>query len=168
MIRCPVRNITHRDVEKDSVEMGQKKSCFFTAASNRKVLANYLEQLNDNKGWWYRMPEYKFNTDKMRLRSKIDSDKMMPHFGSLFGLTEEASAIILVEMGCLRLDKVNKKNAIVNKGWEDLANKFKLQKKVEVTPTKIRGQRRFYIRLGTPPKEYNSPSMMYKAFEKKK
>ena len=117
MIRCPIENRNCRDVKKYSVERGHSEGKVSTSANNRKVLANYFEQLKDNKGWWYRMPEYKIDIGKAALQeSNIESDKVMPHFGTLFGLTEAASAIILIEMGCLKVDKAKKKTVIVNKG----------------------------------------------------
>ena len=131
MIRCPVLNRNCSDIEKYSGESGHRMQKVSTFANNRKVLANYLEQLKENKGWWYRLPEYEIDKGEAALQeSIIESDKVLPHFGSLFGLTEAASAIILIEMGCLKVDKAKKKTIIVNQGWEDLANEFKIKKKL--------------------------------------
>jgi hypothetical protein len=68
-------------------------------ARNIHVIARYLESLPNDQGWWYRVPKL---NDKPRKTTDFDPDDGMPHLGTLFGLTEDATSIILVlEMGCL-------------------------------------------------------------------
>ena len=59
---------------------------------------------------------------------KIDCDKVIPCFGTLFRLTEVASDIILIEMGCLKVDKAKKRTIIMNKGSDKLENEFPVKK----------------------------------------
>jgi hypothetical protein len=66
-------------------------------ARNRRVIARFLESLPQNQGWWYRVPKLNYKPSKS---SDLDLDDIMPHLGTLFfGLTEDATAMILVEMG---------------------------------------------------------------------
>ena len=94
-----------------------------------KVLANYLDQLPDNKGWCYWILEYNIDIGKVVIEeSKIDCDKAMSCFGTLFRLTEVASDIILIEMGCLKVEKAKKRTINMNKGRDKLKNEFPVKK----------------------------------------
>ncbi len=63
-------------------------------ARNRSVIARFLENLPENQGWWYRVPKLNYKPPKS---SDVDPDDVMPHLGTLFGLTEDATSIILVD-----------------------------------------------------------------------
>ena len=68
---------------------------------NRKIIAQFLDGIPDT-GWWYWIPKL---TDKSNVRASKTNTKIeevLPHFGTIFGLTEDATAIILMAMGCVR------------------------------------------------------------------
>ena len=166
MIECPISRRSTNHHEKDNVKMGHSKKNISCPSSNRKVLAHFLEKLPHNKGWWYRSPEYSLEVNNIEDAPKIDSDNVMPHFGTLFGLSEPASAIILAEMGCLKYNKEKKRTEILKQGWEDLASEFRI-KKVELETTKFKNnKRRYFIRFGHPPKEYRTPTLIYNGYKK--
>lgn len=63
--------------------------------AQRSILAEFLKEIPITNGWWYCIPV---------LNSKIineDLNMCLPHFGSIFGLTEDAIAVVLIEMGLL-------------------------------------------------------------------
>ena len=65
-------------------------------------------------------------------------DLCLPHFGTLFGLTEDAIAIILIEMGLLKSLK-NRVGIMVTEmmrdAWDDLIGEFKVKSCIEVSST---------------------------------
>ena len=71
-------------------------------ANNRRIIAEFLYDIPDNVGWWYRLPQLRSGAPKNSRINDMDPDLIMPHLGSIFGLTEEAIAIVLIEMGCFR------------------------------------------------------------------
>ena len=69
-------------------------------------------------------------TKKIHLNDNNHADNIMPHFGTLFGISEDAIAIILAEIGCLTLQKSGK-TIVHKKGWKDLAGEFNLKDVLE-------------------------------------
>jgi hypothetical protein len=112
----------------------------------RKVLANFLATIPDNKGWWYRLPKLN-NNNKISEEALVDLH--LPNMGVLFGLTEDALALVLVQMGLLQSDGIT----IIRKGWDDLKAMFGLNPKLEVERTRLlyagRRLNHWYVRLGT-------------------
>jgi len=65
---------------------------------NQKLFALFLSGIVEDGGWWFRIPK----TYPAPLKKVVfPQDFVMPHFGNVFGLTEEAAALVLVEMGLL-------------------------------------------------------------------
>jgi hypothetical protein len=85
-------------------------------ARNRRVIARFLESLPRDQGWWYRVPKLNYKPTKL---TKTDPDDVMPHLGTLFGLTEDATAMILVEMGCLSERQEGITTVTRPQGWDD-------------------------------------------------
>ena len=74
--------------------------------SQRSILAEFLEKIPTTTGWWYRIPVLNSNMNNREL------DNYLPHLGTLFGLTEDAIAVVFIEMGLLRLGYNNKKEKV--------------------------------------------------------
>ncbi len=69
-------------------------------ANYRAVLASFLEKIPKSKGWWYRLPlAPKYGKDGKPLAPDA-TDAIMPHLGNVFGLSEQAMLLFLVEIGC--------------------------------------------------------------------
>jgi hypothetical protein len=134
-------------------------------AKARKVVASFLEEIPTNKGWWYRVP--KVNPTAVP-KDSTSPDTILPHFGTVFGLTEHATAIILVELGCLGSIRGGESTRFLKKGWEDLAATFKVADLIETEQTMICGRTNWYVRLGRLPGDLASPSRIYKAWTKNK
>jgi hypothetical protein len=87
------------------------------------MLANLINDVPSNKGWWFRMP--KLNTSGKN--SAIHpTDVCLPHLGVPFGISEDCMATILTEMECLRITKKDGMTLFVQGGWELLRDKFKV------------------------------------------
>jgi hypothetical protein len=65
-------------------------------ANYRKVLASFLKEIPENKGWWYRLPLASISSKDGK---QIPTDVILPHLGTAFGLSEQAMLLFLVEMG---------------------------------------------------------------------
>ena len=142
------------------IEGGHRVNVRNSIKSNREVLARFLEQLRPDRGWWYRVPEFSTSVDYNDEKSTIiDTDAIMPHFGTLFGLTEPASAIALIEMGCLKM--IKDKTVIVRQGFDKLASEFSVKPLLEVESTRIGNKRQYFIRIGTPPSNLPYPKVIY-------
>jgi hypothetical protein len=93
-------------------------------ARNRQVIARFLEGLLHDQGWWYRVPKLIYNPQKS---TDFDPDDVMPHLlGTLFGLTEDATSMVLVAMG-LSERKKGTTTFTHPQGWDDLASEFEQQ-----------------------------------------
>ena len=81
------------------VEQTVKKSILLTMnsehANYRKVFASFLEEIPQNKGWWYRLPLAPKSSKDGQL---IATDAILPHPGNVLGLSEPATLLFLVEM----------------------------------------------------------------------
>ena len=62
----------------------------------RNYLVEFLKKILTTTGWWYRIPILN-SSDK-----NVTLDLCLPHLGTLFGLTEDAMAVVLLEMGLLK------------------------------------------------------------------
>jgi hypothetical protein len=93
-------------------------------AQNRHITARFLESLPNALGWWYRVLKLNYKPWKT---TDFDPDDLMPHLGTLFGLTEDATSIILVEMGFLLERKKGTTTITCQQGWDDLASEFKVK-----------------------------------------
>ena len=131
-------------------------------ANNRRIIAEFLYDIPDNVGWWYRLPQLRSGAPKNSRINDMDPDLIMPHLGSIFGLTEEAIAIVLIEMGCLRVH--GNRSVICEKGWEYLSAEFGMKDRVEHTKTKLSGKEYWHIRLGFPPPKLSTPYQIFKCF----
>jgi hypothetical protein len=69
----------------------------------REVLASFVGEISHAKGWWYRIPSRVTPTQDGR---PLPFDAILPHMGTLFGLTELAMWVILYEMGCYKKKKI--------------------------------------------------------------
>ena len=54
----------------------------------------------------------------------------LPHLGAIFGLTEEATVIILAEMGLIKHDATGSR--IDRQGWDNLKVLFAVHQELEV------------------------------------
>jgi hypothetical protein len=122
-------------------------------AWNRHVIARFLESLPNDQGWWYRV--HKFNS-KPQTTTDFDPDDVMPHLRTLLGLTEDATSIILVEMGCLSVRHQKGTTTITcQQGWDDLVSEFKVVKScIEISTTWFSGKPVWYVHLGNPPEGF--------------
>jgi len=130
----------------------------------RQVVAKFLSEIPPEKGWWYRQPNLR--PDSSSIKDDNHPDHIMPHFGTVFGLTEREAAFILVQMGCLSDGGTSTK--INRKGWDNLAGEFMINKHVEIQKTQINNAKKYYIHLGQLPAEICNPMKIYKAWKKNK
>jgi hypothetical protein len=126
-------------------------------ASYREVLASFIGKIPHAKGWWYRLPSRVAPTQDGQ---PLPFDAILPHMGTLFGLTELAMWVILYEMGCYK--KKNNKFIINLQGWDDLKYEFKVKSFIEVSTSRLDGTRCTYIRLGFPT---DKPTVIWKKYE---
>ena len=126
-------------------------------ANYRKVLAAFLEEIPQNKGWWYRLP---LAPTSSKNGKSIATDVILPPLGNVFGLTEPAMLLFLVEMGCY---KARGEGYTINgTGWEAFEAEFKVKKYIEVSKTSFdKGNGINLIRLGFPK---HSPSVIWKMY----
>ena len=123
----------------------------------REVLASFVGEIPHAKGWWYRL--------RSRVAPTLDDqplpfDSILPHMGTLFGLTELAMWVILYEMGCYK--KKNDNYVINIQGWDDLKYEFKVKSFIEVSASRLDGMRCTYIRLGFPK---DKPTVIWKQYK---
>jgi hypothetical protein len=133
---------------------------------HQKVLASFLSTIARDGGWWYRIP--KGTASDPNKEDVIPQDAIMPHFGTLFGLSEAATQIILHEMGLLNYDQNNQRYSVQHNGWEDLASMFQVKHLIELESTKFNKKRQSYVRLGIVSENGRNPNKIWKAFTKDK
>ena len=79
------------------------------------------------KGWWFRLPKVNPNGKES---PPIRQDVVMPQLGRLFGLAEEAAALVLVEMGLMT--RQNDGRVVYKEsGWNEFSNRFMVGDVVE-------------------------------------
>jgi hypothetical protein len=124
-------------------------------ANYRKVFASFLEEIPQNKGWWYRLPLAPKSSKDGQL---IATDAILPHLGNVFGLSEPAMLLFLVEMGCYQ---AKGKGHVINKpGWEAFEAEFKVKSYIEVSRCSFSGGNPVHlIRLGFPD---HKPSVIWR------
>ena len=84
---------------KSTAEKGPRRVSSSEKNNNCKVLAAFIDTIPEDKGWWYRLPLNQ--PSSCTGPSDSHPDNIMPHLGRLFGLTEMAMFVILIEMGCI-------------------------------------------------------------------
>jgi hypothetical protein len=139
-------NVHPNTPEEQTVEKERRENMKSEHANHRKVLASFLEEIPKNKGWWYRLPLPPMSSkDGM----PITTDVILPHLGTVFGLSEQATLLFLVEMGACQ---ARGKGHIMNpKGWDDLEAEFKAKSHIELSKTSFNKQSGInLIRLGFP------------------
>ena len=97
-------------------------------ANCRKVLASFLEEIPQNKGWWCWLP---LATKSTKGGQPIATDVILPHLGNAFGLSEPAMLLFLVEMGCYQAK--GEGHSINELGWEAFEAQFKVKSHIEVS-----------------------------------
>ena len=102
-----------------------------------------------------RVPKLNYKPSKS---TDLDPDDVMPHLGTLFGLTEDATSMILVEMGCLSERQQGTTTITRPQGWEDLALEFKVKSLIEIDSTQFKGKPVWFVRIGNPPEGFKYPS----------
>ena len=77
-------------------------------------------------------------------KPEFKPDKIMPHLGTLFGLSEDAMAIICVEIGCLR-QYTGGRTVVRRKVRDDLGAAFKIGGLIEVEMSELDRKETWYI-----------------------
>ena len=70
-------------------------------SQNRKIIANFLDEVPDTLEWWYRIPKLLQEWSNTQIKFIKKCDKVLPHFGSIFGISEDTMTLIFEAMGCL-------------------------------------------------------------------
>lgn len=76
--------------------------------SQRHILVDFLQKIPMTAGWWFSI--LVFNSQE----SNDELNLCLPHFGTIFGLTEDVIVIVLMEMVSLSWLRVWIKNSIKN------------------------------------------------------
>ena len=84
----------------------------------------------------------------------------------MFGLTEDAAALVLELMGFVAISK-KCVTSIQLKGWDDLGAQFGVDQYVEYKQSTFFGKETWYIRLGTVPFEFRQPVGIWRKWQKK-
>ena len=84
-------------------------------ASHCRVVASFLQGIGHQAGWWYRVPKI---LKKQEEAKPFPPDKIMPHFRMVFGLTEDAAALVLELMELVTINPSTNNTKIRVKGWE--------------------------------------------------
>ena len=116
-----------------------------TQYEHRKIVVQYLEKIPTTIGWWYQIPVLN------RSNSSRELDSCLPQLGTLFGLTEDAIAVVFVEMGLLKIKKTDLgiSTVLLKNAWDNLAGEFNVKNLIEITPCQFKGFNRMWlIRLG--------------------
>ena len=138
--------------------------------SHRGTLADLVFRIPKSKpGWWYRLPQHPTTDSKVDVCCSQMTNGIMPHFGTVFGLTELAMWTVLLEMDLIKKIKENR-YGINKRGWEDLKTEFGLQNELELSQFRASGKDgsrnnlTWYIKLGVPVPEYSTPQRIWKHF----
>jgi hypothetical protein len=131
-------------------------------ARNRHVIARFLKSLPDDQGWWYRVPKL---NNKPQRTTDFNPDDVMPHLQTLFELTEDATSIILVEMGCLSEHQKGTTRITCPQGWDNLASVFKIKSCIKIGTTWFDGKSVWYVRLESPPEGFKFLSQIAQKYK---
>ena len=142
-----------------------------TSEEGQKILINFLGKIAEDGGWWYRLPLRQYENDDNKNKNEASesgpiTDRIMPHLGKLFGLTEDAAAVLLE---VLQLVKFTGKQTWINhQGWENMCSLHKVDRLVEPKQSRLAGSTRnvWFVRLGTVPLDLTNPNMIWNAFKK--
>ena len=66
------------------------------------MLANFINDVPSNKGWWFCLPKLNTNGKKGAMHP---THVCLSHLGIPLGISEDCMAAILTEMECLRINK---------------------------------------------------------------
>ena len=91
-------------------------------------------------------------------------DRILPHLGTLFGLTEEATVVVLIDMGLLE-KRATGVTQICQQQWEHLRDFHQLRGVLEWGNSQLAGQRLMYIQIGFISQ---SPAQIYQRYKKPK
>ncbi len=110
----------------------------------------------------------KLNTSADGARSYA-TDIIMPHFGKVFGLSEDAAALVLSKMELVKIDKT-KRTTINANGIESFKALFKCNKAFESSPTHLseNGSEVHFFRIGKLPEDLRSPRRLWGQYKNKK
>jgi hypothetical protein len=163
-LRCCIWKASHNAPSEPTGKIQHLNSMSSKQARHRKVLASFVEQLPQSKGWWCRLPS---RVTPSKDDKPLPTDVIIPHLGHAFGLTELAMWAILVEMGCTSEHKRSKSWGINTEGWDFLTAEFGVDKSIQVSPTTFteNGSRVHFIRLGFP--QQDSPGEIWLQYKKK-
>jgi hypothetical protein len=89
----------------------------------------------------------------------------MPHLGTLFRLIDDATSMIMVEMGCLSEHQQGTTTITCPQGWEDLASEFKVKSLIEIDSTQFKGKPVWLVRIGNPPEGFKYPSQIFQKYK---
>ena len=94
-----------------------------TQYKHRKIVVEYLEKIPTTIGWWYQIPVLN------RSNSSRELDSCLPHLGTLFGLTEDAIAVVFVEIGLLKIKitDLGISTILLKNAWDNLAGEFNVK-----------------------------------------
>jgi hypothetical protein len=126
-------------------------------ANYREIIASFIGKIPHVKGWWYRLPSRVAPTQDGQ---PLPFDAILPHMGTLFGITELVMWVILYEMGCYK--KKGNSFIINTQGWDNLKYEFKMKPFLEVSTSQLDGRRCTHIRLGFPT---DKPIVIWKKYE---
>ena len=165
--RQQAKGVTKRRDSKERELPPTAKQQIMDRTWNSSVLAKFLHGLSSNEGWWYRLPKQQKSGNT---RIKPNPDAVLPQFGTLFGLTEDAMVLVLLEMG-LYLPCKNSSPVVNFTGWDQFAILFELEHLVEAKETRSkepgskREERSIFVRLG---KTEHHPVKIWRSFLKNK
>ena len=81
------------------------------AAGCRKVLVSFLSDLLDGGGWWYRLPQMSRETISNETEKHCNylPANILPRLGRVFGLHEDATAVVIELMNLCTINVKAKK-----------------------------------------------------------
>ena len=82
----------------------------------RHVIAQFVLSIPEKGRWWCRLPHLNASTSRPK---RLGIEKLIPHVGHIFGLEEEATAIILFKFGLLNV-KPSVGTVMNKKGWKEV------------------------------------------------
>ena len=128
------------------------------------MLARFVIAVVEKKGWWFRLP--KCNTNG-KYSYDVKQDIVMPQLGRLFGLAEEAAALVLVKMGLMT--RLNDGTVIFREqGWNEFSSTFMVGDVVETCKVSFDGKPQYYVRIGLVDPLYKSAVTVWKQYKKNK
>ncbi|KAL7581270.1 hypothetical protein ACA910_006041 [Epithemia clementina (nom. ined.)] len=128
---------------------------------HQKVFADFLQKIDNKDGWWYQVPRVHPSSGE---RPIIPQDCIMPHFGMVFGLSEDAAAIVLESMGLLSLNVSKGETKVFKDRWDDFCGLHQIANtSMEVQKAKF-AWRYWYVQLGKMLREFPHPCRIWQIF----